>query len=197
MRNKFYEIMWAIVRPVVLLFHPIRVEGLENLTDEPVLLCANHSSNWDPILMVAALPQNERIRIMAKEQLFRIPVVNWLIRKMGAFPVNRGHSDISAIKTSIQSLKDGCHLLVFPEGTRVKEPGKAPVKGGVAMIAIRSGVKLLPVFIGTTKKVFQRVPIIFGKPFAPVYTGRKGTAEEYQANADEVMRQAYELGGIL
>lgn len=197
MKNKFYEIMWAIFRPIVLLLHPIDVKGLENLPDEPLLLCANHSSNWDPVLMIAALPQNEKIRIMAKEQLFRIPVVKGFISKMGAFPVNRGHSDISAVKTSIQSLKDGCHLLIFPEGTRVKEPGKAPVKGGVAMIAIRSGVKLLPVFIGTTKKLFQRVPIIFGKPFTPVYSGRKGTAEEYQTNADEVMRQAYELGGIL
>ena len=55
---------------------------------------------------------------------------------------------------------------------------------------------MLPVFIGTTKKLFQRVPVIFGKTYAPVYTGRKGTAEEYQANAEEVMRQAYELGGV-
>ena len=196
MKNKFYEIMWAIFRPIVLLLHPIDVKGLENLPDEPVLLCANHSSNWDPVLMIAALPQNEKIRIMAKEQLFRIPVVKGFISKMGAFPVNRGHSDISAVKTSIQSLKDGCHLLIFPEGTRVKEPGKAPVKGGVAMIAIRSGVKLLPVFLGTTKKLFQRVPIIFGKPFTPVYTGRKGTAEEYQTNADEIMRRVYALGGV-
>ena len=57
-------------------------------------------------------------------------------------------------------------------------------------------MKMLPVFIGTTKRLFRRVPVIFGKTYAPVYTGRKGTAEEYQANAEEVMRQAYELGGV-
>ena len=51
------------------------------------------------------------------------------------------------------------------------------------------------IYIGTQKRLFATVPIIFGKPFAPVYTGRKGTVEEYQTNADEVMRQAYELGG--
>lgn len=196
MRNKFYEVIWTMVRPIVFLFHPIDVKGLENLTDEPVLLCANHSSFLDPILMIIAMPKCTKLRIMAKEQLFRVPVLGAFIRRMGAFPVNRGHSDIGAVKTSIQSLKDGFRLLIFPEGTRVKEPGKALVKGGAAMIAIRSGVKLLPVFIGTTKKLFQRVPIIFGKPFTPVYTGRKGTVEEYQANADEVMRQVYELGGI-
>lgn len=196
MRNKFYEVVWTIIRPVVLLFHPIDVKGLENLSDEPVLLCANHSSFLDPILMIIAMPKCTKLRIMAKEQLFRIPLVSAFLRKMGAFPVNRGHSDIGAVKMSIQSLKDGFHLLIFPEGTRVKKPKSVPVKGGVAMIAIRSGVKMLPVFIGTTKKLFQRVPIIFGKPYTPVYTGRKGTAEEYQTNADEVMRQAYELGGI-
>lgn len=196
MKNKFYEIMWAIFRPIVLLFHPADVKGLENLPDEPVLLCANHSSLWDPILMVITLSQHTRLRIMAKKQLFRIPIVGSFITKMGAFPVDRGHSDIGAVKTSIQSLKEGFHLLIFPEGTRVKEPKSVAVKGGAAMIAIRSGVKMLPVFIGTKKSAFHRVPIIFGKPYAPVYTGRKGTAEEYQANADEVMRQAYELGGI-
>ena len=68
-------------------------------------------------------------------------------------------------------------------------------KGGVAMMAIRGGAKLMPIYIGTKKRLFAPVPIIFGKPFAPEYTGRKGTAEEYQANADKVMRQAYALGG--
>ena len=196
MRNKFYEVVWAIIRPIVLLFHPIDVKGLDNLPEEPVVICANHSSNWDPILMILAMSQQTKLRIMAKEQLFRIPVVNAFIRKMGAFPVNRGHSDISAVRTSIQSLKAGFHLLIFPEGTRVRQPGKVSVKGGAAMIAIRSGVKMLPVFIGTTKRLFRRVPVIFGKPYTPVYSGRKGTAEEYQANAEEIMRQAYELGGI-
>ena len=69
-------------------------------------------------------------------------------------------------------------------------------KGGAAMIAIRAGVKMLPVFIGTTKRLFQRIPLIIGKPYAPVYTERKGTAEEYQQNVDEIMRQVYELGGV-
>ena len=112
MRNKFYEVVWAIIRPIVLLFHPIDVKGLDNLPEEPVVICANHSSNWDPILMILAMSQQTKLRIMAKEQLFRIPVVNAFIRKMGAFPVNRGHSDISAVRTSIQSLKAGFHLLI-------------------------------------------------------------------------------------
>ena len=133
---------------------------------------------------------------MAKQQLFRIPVVGGFIRYMGAFPVDRGNSDIGAIKTAIKSLKDGFSLLIFPEGTRVKKGQHVQPKGGATMIAIRSGVKMLPVFISSTRRLFHKLSLIIGKPYAPVYTERKGTAEEYQQNVDEVMRQVYELGGV-
>ena len=117
------------------------------------------------------------------------------LTKLGVFPVDRGNSDIGALKMAIGSLKEGWNLLLFPEGTRVRKGKTVTVKAGAAMIAIRSGAKLLPVFIGTRKTLVHKVPIILGKPYALIYTGRKGTAEEYQANADEIMRQAYELGG--
>lgn len=176
---------------------PLRVEGLENLPkDQPVLLCANHSSAVDPILLICAMRQDFPLRIMAKKQLMKIPVVGAFLRAIGVFGVDRGNSDIAAVKTSIQSLRDGWNLLVFPEGTRVKEPGSVDVKGGVGMMAIRSGVPLVPVFIGRDKRLFHRVSIIIGKPYDPVYTGRKGTAEDYQSNAEEIMRRAYALGGI-
>ena len=167
-RNKFYEFIWSILRPIFSLLHPLRVEGLENVPQEgPVLLCPNHSSAIDPILLVIALGRRYPIRIMAKQQLLKIPVLGAILRGIGVFPVDRGNSDIGAVKTAIRSLKDGWNLLLFPEGTRVREPGTVAVKGGAAMIAIRSGVQMLPVFIGRQKQVFSRVPIIFGKPYAP------------------------------
>lgn len=196
MKNKFYTAMWKLLRPLVLLLHPLDIQGKENLPDEPVLICANHSSWWDPVLLVCALACDFPLRIMAKEQLFKIPVIGGFIRRMGAFPVDRGNSDIGAIKNSIKSLREGFSLLIFPEGTRVKKGQKVRPKGGVTMIAIRAGANLLPVFIGTTKRLFHKIPLIIGKPYAPVYTERKGTAEEYQQNADEIMRQVYELGGV-
>lgn len=198
MSSRYYSNVYKICRPVFTFLHPLKVSGLENFPEnEPVLLCPNHSSNWDPILIICALKKETNLRIMGKNQLFKIPVLKTFLRNLGVFPVDRGHSDIGAVKTAIKTLKDGYHLLVFPEGTRVRE-NRAAVrpKGGVVMIAIRTGVKLMPVFIGTRKKLFEPVPIVFGKPFAPIYSGRKGTAEEYQTNADEVMRRAYELGGM-
>ena len=188
--------MWKLIRPFVLLLHPLDVQGRENLPDEPVVICANHSSGWDPVLLVCALASDFPLRIMAKEQLFKIPIIGGFIRRMGAFPVDRGNSDIGAVKTAISSLRDDWNLLIFPEGTRVKKPGQVTPKSGAGMMAIRARVKMVPVFIGTAKRLFRKTVIIFGKPFTPTYTGRKGTAEEYQANTDEVMRRAYELGGV-
>ena len=196
MRNKFYARAWRILRPIVLFFLPVELRGTENLEDEAAILCANHSSAWDPILLVLAMPQSFNLRIMAKKQLFSIPLVRWFLRNMGVFPVDRGNSDIGAVKTAISSLRDGWNLFLFPEGTRVKKPGQVMPKSGAGMMAIRAGVKMVPVFIGTAKRLFRKTVIIFGKPFMPTYTGRKGTAEEYQANTDEVMRRAYELGGV-
>lgn len=193
-RNKFYVWIRRWLAPIVMLLFPLEVQGRENISREPVLLCANHSSALDPIMMVCALDRQYDLRIMAKQQLMKVPVVGWFIRKMGAFGVDRGNSDINAIKTAIRSLREGYNLLIFPEGTRVKEGEKVEVKGGAAMIAIRSGVKLMPMYIDRKKKLFRKTRIIFGRPYEPMYTGRKGTAEEYQANADEIMRQIYELG---
>ncbi len=197
MSSRYYARAYDMLAPMASFLHPIRVEGLENIPkDEPVVLCPNHSSNWDPILLICALGREANLRIMGKNQLFKIPILRTFLRKMGVFPVDRGNSDIGAVKNSIQALRDGSMLLVFPEGTRVRGKKKdVRPKGGIAMIAIRSGAKLLPVYIGVKKRLFSKVPILFGKPFDPEYTGRKGTAEEYQANADEVMRRAYELGG--
>ena len=195
MKNRYYAKVHDLLRPFVTFLHPLDVRGLENVPDEPVVLCPNHSSWWDPILVIAALRRDYPLFVMAKKQLFQIPVLKTFLKKIGVFPVDRGNADIGALKKSIQCLKDGWSLMMFPEGTRVKKGKKLTPKGGAAMIAIRSGVKMLPVFIGTTKTLFHRIPIVFGKPYVPVYSGRKGTSEEYQENANEIMRQAYELGG--
>ena len=101
-RNKFYEFIWSILRPIFSLLHPLRVEGLENVPQEgPVLLCPNHSSAIDPILLVIALGRRYPIRIMAKQQLLKIPVLGAILRGIGVFPVDRGNSDIGTTKRGI------------------------------------------------------------------------------------------------
>lgn len=192
--NRFFVFVYYVAGFIIKLLHPTTVEGMEDLPSGGVLLCANHSSNWDPVQIVISLPVNYRLRIMAKNSLFRIPVVSWVVRKLGAFPVDRGNFDINAVKTAIKTIKDGENLLVFPEGTRVEKEGDVEIKGGVAVIGIRTGAIFVPVFVDGKKRLFHKTRLIFGEPYRPTYTGRHGTAEEVQEIADEVVRRAYALG---
>lgn len=192
--NTFFRVAHFLLAPVFRWMFRVEVRGVETLPRSGVLLCPNHSSNWDPLLMLAVLPIDYHLHAMAKDSLFRIPILSSIIRSCGGFPVARGHSDIQAVKIALQTIKDGENLMIFPEGTRVDYEGQVQAKGGVAMIAIRTGATMIPVYITPEKKLFHRVRIIFGKPYEPVYTGRRGTAEELQKIADDVLQIAYDLG---
>ncbi|MCF2664003.1 1-acyl-sn-glycerol-3-phosphate acyltransferase [Oscillibacter valericigenes] len=197
----FFVFAYYVVGLVCRILHPTTVEGLENLPEHGALLCPNHSSNWDPLLVVLRLPINYRVHIMAKQELFRFKPLAWALRHVGAFPVSRGDNDIQAVKTAIQAIKGGDNLLIFPEGTVIrngigcKDGLPAHAKAGVAVIGVRTGATMIPVFVDGEKKLFHRTRIIFGKPYIPVYTGRHGTSEEMQKIADDILAEAYALGG--
>lgn len=199
--NRFYVFIYYLVGFIAGILHPVTVEGMDRLPPGGALLCPNHSSDWDPVLVALKLPVNYRLHIMAKEELFRNPVLGWILRKVGAFPVSRGSNDIQSVKTAMQVIKSGDNLLMFPEGTTIRggvgyaDGLPAHAHGGVAMIGIRTGATLVPVFVDGEKKLFHRTRIIFGKPYQPQITGRHGTAEEVQRAADGVLAAAYALGG--
>ena len=197
----FFNLIFTVALLISRLLHSVSVQGLEYLPRHGALLVANHSSNWDPILLATALPRDYRLRVMGKEELFRNPILNWAIRVGGAFPVKRGGADIQAVKTAIQSIRDGQNLLIFPEGTVIRGGiGKADglpahAHSGAAVIGVRTGAVFVPVFMDGEKKLFHQTCIIIGEPYTPSVTGRHGTAEEMQAIADELLRRAYALGG--
>ena len=199
--NRLFVFIYYVAGFVADILHPVSVEGMERLPQRGALLCPNHASNWDPILVALKLPKNYRLHIMAKEELFQNPLLGWLLRKVGAFPVSRGNNDINTVRTAMQAIKDGDNLLIFPEGTVVRngvgyiDGLPAHAKAGVAMIGVRTGAALVPVFVDGEKKLFRRTRIIFGEPYEPHYTGRRGTSEEMQKIADEVLAAAYALGG--
>lgn len=199
--NLFFTVVYYLGRALVSVLFPATVEGLDRLPRNGVLLCPNHSSNWDPILIALRLPVNYRLHIMAKVDLFKNPILAWILRRLGAFPVSRGSSDIQSVKTAMQAIKSGDNLLIFPEGTTIHngigyvDGLPAHAKGGVAVIGVRTGAILVPVFVDGPKKPFRRTRIIFGEPYTPVYTGRHGTSEEMQKIADDILAAAYALGG--
>ena len=105
--NRLFVFIYYFVGFISWILHPTSVEGMEKLPRSGVLLCPNHSSNWDPILVALRLPINYRLHIMAKEELFQNPLLGWLLKKVGAFPVSRGRNDLSSVKMSMQAIKSG------------------------------------------------------------------------------------------
>ena len=199
--NRLFVFIYYVVWFIADVLHPVSVEGLEKLPQSGALLCPNHSSNWDPILVALKLPKNYRLHIMAKEELFKFKPLGWLLGKVGAFPVSRGNNDIQSVKMAIKAIKGGDNLLIFAAGTTIHngighaDGLPAHAKAGIAVIGISTGATMIPVFVDGEKKLFHRTRIIFGDPYQPVYTGRYGTSEEMQKIADDILTAAYALGG--
>lgn len=174
--NKFVEGIWRTVFAVVFGgYYQVIVEGRENLpTKGAVIVAPNHMSNNDPPLVGYALPRG--VHFMAKEELFRNPFFAFLIRTLGAFPVRRGTVDKLAIRHAMEILKREDVLGMFPEGTRQK-PGKlGRFHDGVASMALRTGVPIVPVgVIGSTEMKRGQIVIRIGKPLE--VTKAKPTAE--------------------
>ncbi|MCI8943872.1 MAG: 1-acyl-sn-glycerol-3-phosphate acyltransferase [Oscillospiraceae bacterium] len=194
--TRFYRIIYAIAAPIIHLLFPCRTVGLEDFPEEGALLCANHASGWDPILIALNLPKDARLTVMAKDQLFRIPLLGFFLKKLGIFPVKRGGNDLTAMKTAMKVLSGGNRLLVFPEGTRVEEQGEVEAKGGVTMMATRTGVPMVPVYCGGKHKFFRKTTIAFGKPYVPVIAGRRPTPDENRAIAQEILERIYALSEV-
>lgn len=194
--NRFFHIAYLFVKPIIAILFPHRVVGLENLPEGGALLCANHASGWDPVLIAVCLPNDSRLSFMGKDSLFRIPVLGWLIRKLGAFPVKRGGNDLVAMKTAMKALTDGRRLLVFPEGTRVAHQGDTEAKGGVTVMATRTGTPMIPIYCGGKHKLFRRTTVVFGEPYCPVIAGRRPTPEENHQAAEEVLSRIYAMAEV-
>lgn len=183
----WYALLYSIVWPFFSLVHPCRAIGRANIPEGAALVCANHTCLSDPLFLAFALRRKHQVRVMAKAELLAVPVVGWLLGKAGIFGVERGKSDVTAIKTAMKFLKSGEKLLLFPEGTRVKGEDATSAKTGAAMLAVRTGVPVLPVYIPSKKRWFRRTPVIIGAPFYPTVPDKKATSEEYHAIAEEIM----------
>ena len=161
----FKENFKKFIYRFVNVFYRVEVIGADKEPDCGVLLCSNHISNLDPVLLVTSLKTQPMF--MAKKELFKIPVISSFIKLFGAFPVERGSVDLTAMKKAISLLENGNTVGIFPQGTRY--PGKNPkdtsVKRGVGMIVSRSCTDILPVAIITKNnkcKVFRKKFIVIG-----------------------------------
>lgn len=189
-----FHLLYIIIWPYFRLIHPIFAVGREHIPEGPAVVCPNHSTAGDPFYVVFAFGYRWPMRAMAKVQIMRVPLIGWILSKAGVFGVDRGTTDVKAVRTAMKFLKEGDKLLMFPEGTRVRGDEDVEAKVGAALFATRTGVPLLPVYIQRKKKRFRRNTVVIGEPYYPEYEGRKPSSEELQAMARDLMDRVKALG---
>ncbi len=194
MRNKVYSIIYPIIWIFMRIFHPWRAVGVENIPEGAAVICGNHTTLGDPLYVVCAMGGKRQTHVMAKAEVMRWPVIGLLLKKAGIIGVNRGKSDMAAVKECLKVLRGGEKLLMFPEGTRVKEGETSEAQTGAAMFATRTGVPLLPVYIQPKKRRFCKTAVVFGQPYYPQFEGRKPSADDYQRIADDLLARVKALG---
>lgn len=164
MNIKFYKFARCLLRGFMAVVHPIRIHGKENIpAGGPCIVCGNHISLRDPLLVASCM--DAPLRFMGKKELWENAILRPLLDNLGGFPVDRGASDTSALRTAVGILKDGDILGIFPEGTRIEDDGKQhAIQSGVASIALRGKARLVPLYIQGPYKLFRPIHITFGAP---------------------------------
>lgn len=194
MRNKMYSVLYPIIWIFMKIFHPWNAVGVENVPDGAALICGNHSTLGDPLYVVCCMGSKRQTHVMAKAEIMKWPVIGFLLKKAGVIGINRGKSDMAAVKECLRVLKNGEKLLMFPEGTRVKDGEAAEAHTGAAMFATRTSTPLVPVYIMTKKRRFRKTKVVFGQPYHPEFEGRKPSADDYQRIADDLLVRINVLG---
>ncbi|MCR4435577.1 MAG: lysophospholipid acyltransferase family protein [Clostridiales bacterium] len=180
------------------LFYKVEVVNRENVPQKGgAVLCSNHVGVLDMFFIGYKL--NRWIYYMAKEELFKIPVLRLLIRQLGAFPVKREKGDVESIKTALKLIGDGHIVGIFPEGTRTskrKEGKMVKPKPGAALLAVKTGVPVIPVAIQGRYKLFSNVKVIFGEPIKlDASESIKYTTAELTDYSRSIMEKIYALMG--
>lgn len=161
-----------LIRVYMRIAFKVKIEGIENIPKEGALIAPNHISNYDPLLVVAFCPI--KMRIMAKAELFKNRILKWFFTAIGAFPVDRGNADLTAIKTAMRILKNDEKLLVFPHGTRIKPGTDEPIKEGAILIALKAKKNIVPAYISGTYGFRHKIVLNIGEPYdlSPYYDSR-------------------------
>jgi 1-acyl-sn-glycerol-3-phosphate acyltransferase len=179
----------------------LEVRGAEHVPDSgAVLLVSNHQSVLDPAIIGTATSRT--LHFMAKAELFRIPGFGRLIRRLNAHPVRREGSDPKALKTAVRLLEESAALLAFPEGTRSRDGSLGEGKPGIGMLAVLTGVPVVPTYVTGTLHALPRgawwprrskVRVRFGPALHFKPDPEAGRKDRYREAAQEMMRAIAQL----
>lgn len=200
--NYSFWIARSLIAIYIRAFCRLKRTGQTNIPrDGGLIIASNHLAAADPFIMGTAVPRE--LSFMAKKELFDIPVEGWLIKRFNAFPVDRFGLDLAVIKKSLEILKSGMALVMFPEGTRSKDGKIQDGKIGVGMLARKAKVPIIPVYIENSKKAWfnfitgKRFIVRFGEKIpAEWIIAQENSKDGYKAITEEVMRRIVELSKI-
>jgi 1-acyl-sn-glycerol-3-phosphate acyltransferase len=170
------------------------VHGEENMPPKgAVVVAANHTQYLDPVYVCMAVPR--RLQWMGKKELFAFPFGAFFYF-IGTFPVDREGASRAGLRTALNFLARGWALGIFPEGTHRAGEGSREAKSGTALLAVRAGAPILPVYVGETPGLRarlrgERLRVYVGPPMT--VDGTLRGREAYRAAADDVLRAIYAL----
>jgi 1-acyl-sn-glycerol-3-phosphate acyltransferase len=154
-----YTFFRAMFRLIFRFFFRVQIIGREFVPNTGgAFICSNHMSNWDPPMVGS--PLKRKLRFMAKEELFKIPVVGRILPKLGAFPIKRGAVGKQVIVDTLRMVRSGEMVCIFPEGTR---KGGTPQRGA-GFLALKGNAAVVPSAIIGTYRLFRPMKVVYGPP---------------------------------
>lgn len=182
----FYRFARFVVYIFLHLRFRLNVQGVENIPEGGCIVAMNHLSNYDPPVVGLLLPR--KMRIMAKEELFKNRLFAAVIRNLGGFPVKRGSADIRSLKYALKLIQEGHIFAIFIEGTRSKTGELQVPKKGIGFIAAKSRAPVIPAYVyGTNRGWRAPAGVIFGTPV----TFKEGT--DYEEITNEIVNRLRRL----
>ncbi|NMP22453.1 lysophospholipid acyltransferase family protein [Sulfobacillus harzensis] len=159
----YWALYWA-VRVVLSLYFRVRVYGLERVPREgPLIVIANHRSGFDPPMVGALMPRP--VHFMTKVELFSYPLLPLVFKYVQAYPVRRGRPDRQAIRHSLDILRRGEVILLFPEGHRTETGDLQEARSGVVYLAQKTACQLIPIGISGEYRFRRTIRYVVGEPF--------------------------------
>ncbi|MBK4730861.1 1-acyl-sn-glycerol-3-phosphate acyltransferase [Oxynema sp. CENA135] len=198
----YHLFKWSVVSPMLHGYFRGRIYGADRVPQEgPLIVVSNHASDFDPPILSNCM--RRPVAFMAKEELFRVPVLKDAIRLYGAYPVKRGKGDRAAMRAALSYLEQGWATGLFLQGTRTPDARITAPKLGAALIAAKAQAPVLPVSLWGTQAIVKKgsalpkpvpVTVRIGEVLDPPKSTSREDLETFTATCAGIINDLHDLG---